>query len=234
MRTDMKAVILAGGKGTRLKPYTTNFPKPLMPVGDKPILETVIERLRDAGIRDILITTGHLSELIRVFFGDGHKFGVNIRYSIEDQPLGTAGPIRLLKDELNEDFLVMNGDVLTDLSYSNISEYHKDNMNVATIGTVKRNVNIDFGVVKFDEANNYVSWSEKPTIEHLVSMGVYVFSPKALDFLPDNSFFNLPDFIQKLHDSKEKVMGYIHKGYWLDIGRPDDYEKACEDFREIF
>ncbi|TSA23929.1 nucleotidyltransferase family protein [bacterium] len=226
----MKAIILAGGKGTRLKPYTTNFPKPLMPIGDKPILEIVINSLKEAGIKDVIITTGHLSEMIRTFFGNGQKFGVNIKYSIEDKPLGTAGPIKLLKDELKENFLVMNGDVLSDINYSRIIDYHIINNNIATVGVSLRKVHVDFGLVEIDKKNNFLSWKEKPTIEYLVSMGIYVFAPDALRYLPSEDFFNLPDFIQILKKNDIKIMGYIHKGYWLDIGRPADYEKACNDF----
>jgi len=229
----MKAIILAGGKGTRLRPYTTNFPKPLMPIGDKPILEAVIQSLKEEDIVDILITTGHLSQLIRLFFGDGRKFGVNIQYSIEDMPLGTGGPIKLLKDKLDDDFIIMNGDVLTDMSYLKIIEYHKENQNVATVGIAERNVHIDFGVVELDATNQFSLWKEKPTIEYLVSMGIYVFSVEALKYLPKEDTFGLPDFIESLSRNNKKIMGYIHKGYWLDIGRPEDYEQACKDFERM-
>ena len=228
----MKAIILAGGKGTRLKPYTTNFPKPLMPVGDKPILEMVVRKLKEAGIIDIYITTGHLSEMIRLFFGDGSKFGVNIKYSTEEKPLGTAGPIKLLKEYLNEDFIVMNGDVLSDLDFSKLINFHKINKNIATVSATLRQVFVDFGVVKFNENQDYTGWDEKPTIEYLVSMGIYVFSKKVLEFLPEKDYFGVPNLIETLHKEKQKVMGFIHKGYWLDIGRPEDYEKACNDFAE--
>lgn len=228
----MKAIILAGGKGTRLKPYTTNFPKPLMPVGDKPILEIVINNLREAGILDIYITIGHLSEMFRLFFGDGSKFGVNIKYSVEDKPLGTAGPIKLLKNELDEDFIVMNGDILSDLDFSELLDFHKKNRNIATVSTAIRQVYVDFGLVELDKNQNYTRWNEKPTIEYLVSMGIYVFSKKVLNYLPDEEHFGIPNLIQILHKKEQKIMGFIHKGYWLDIGRPDDYEKACLDFSE--
>ena len=226
----MKAIILAGGKGTRLKPYTTNFPKPLMPVGEKPILEMVINKLKEAGIVDIYITTGHLSEMIRLFFGDGSKYGVNLKYSVEDKPLGTAGPIKLLKNELDENFIVMNGDVLTDLEFSQLIEFHKKNNNIATVSTALRQVDVDFGLVELDADQNYIGWKEKPTIEYLVSMGIYVFSKKALGFLLEKDRFGVPELIEILNAKNQKVMGYVHKGYWLDIGRPDDYEKACLDF----
>ncbi|OGU70559.1 MAG: nucleoside-diphosphate-sugar pyrophosphorylase [Ignavibacteria bacterium RBG_16_34_14] len=228
----MKAVILAGGKGVRLKPYTTHFPKPLMPVGDKPILEILIEKLKEAEIYDIIITTGHLSEMINVLMGDGSKVGVKIKYSLEDKPLGTAGPLDLLRDDLTEDFILINGDVLSDLNFSEMIKFHKKNNNAATIGSIERTVFVDFGLVKLDSKNMYQGWEEKPTLKYLVSMGIYVLSPLALNCLPKGEFFNIPDLIQALHNNNEKVMGYKHKGYWLDIGRREDYESACKSYNE--
>ncbi len=229
----MKAVILAGGKGVRLKPYTTHFPKPLMPIGDKPILEIVIEKLKEADITEIIITTGHLSEMIHALMGDGKKIGVNIQYSLEDKPLGTAGPLNLLKSELVDDFFVINGDVLCDLDFSEMIKFHNENKNTATIGTAERTVFVDFGLVQLNNRNEYLDWEEKPTLKYLVSMGIYIFSPRALNSIPKEKFFNMPDLIQMLKKNNEKVMGYIHKGYWLDIGRREDYENACKNYEEI-
>ena len=230
----MKAVILAGGKGTRLRPYTTNFPKPLMPIGDKPILEIVINRLKEYKIDDVIITTGHLGELIRSFFKDGKKYGVDISYSKEDEPLGTAGPLNLIKEKLKGTFLMMNGDILCNINFKNLITYHKKQKNIATIALAKRKVNIDFGIVKITDTNKFAEWKEKPSIEYLVSTGIYVFEKESLKLLPKNGFFNLPDFIIKLHKKNKKISGYIHNGYWLDIGRPEDYEKACKEYTEIF
>lgn len=229
----MKAFILAGGKGRRLLPYTTNFPKPLMPIDSKPILEIVIERLRNANIKDIVIATGHLSELIQAFFQDGGKFGVNITYSREDEPLGTAGPLHLVRDMLQDTFLVMNGDILCDINFASLIDFHKSQKSVATVALSKRFVNIDFGVVTLSDDNRFSKWDEKPQIEYLVSTGIYLFESAALEFIPAGGFFNLPDLIQKLDENKKKVCGYIHKGYWLDIGRAEDYEKACEDYESF-
>lgn len=225
----MKAVILAGGKGTRLHPYTTNFPKALMPIGDKPILEVVIEQLKNSGINNIIITVGHLEELIRVFFKDGKKYGVDIEYSIEDKPLGTAGPLNLIKNKLNEGFLMMNADVLSDIDYNKFIDYHEKNKGIGTIALAKREVNIDFGVVELDEKRRISDWKEKPTINYLVSMGVYAFKKKALDYLPEGKI-DLPDFLRIMLNQGEVINGYIHDGYWLDIGRPKDYELACREF----
>lgn len=224
----MKAVILAGGKGTRLKPYTTHFPKPLMPVGDRPILEIIVDQLRKADFSEIIITTGHLEEMVRAFFGDGGKFGITLSYSKEDQPLGTAGPLNLIRDQLTETFLLMNGDVLTDMDFPAMIEYHKSRKATATISLTQRKVDIDYGVVEVDEDLIFTRWKEKPTIQYLVSMGIYLLEPESLTYMPVSGFFNLPDLIVKLKAEQKTVAGYLHKGHWLDIGRPDDYETACE------
>ena len=229
----MKAVILAGGKGTRLKPYTTVFPKPLMPIGDKPILEIVIGQLKSHGFDEAIITVGHLAELIMTFFGDGGKFGVKIKYSREDKPLGTAGGLGLIKNELNETFLMMNGDVLTTLDFSDLLNYHKRNGAIATIALKKRDVKIDFGVVEIDDGNSIVGYKEKPKIEYLVSMGVYAFEPSVLEYINPHEYLDFPDIIKKLILNGETVKGYVYDGYWLDIGRPDDYERAGRDIDKI-
>ncbi|MBW2466817.1 MAG: NTP transferase domain-containing protein [Deltaproteobacteria bacterium] len=226
----MKAFILAGGKGSRLLPYTTNFPKPLMPIKDKPILEIVIDRLRKADITDIIFGTGHMAELLQTFFGNGEKFGVKISYSREDEPLGTAGPLNLVRDKLTDTFLVMNGDILTDIRFHELVKYHENEKSTATVALSRRTVDIDFGVVTLDSENQFLEWKEKPQIEYMVSTGIYIFEPEALDVLPGEGFFNLPDLIVKLAENNKKVKGYIHHGYWLDIGRPGDYAKACEDY----
>ena len=226
----MKAFILAGGKGSRLLPYTTNFPKPLMPIKDKPILEIVIDRLRKAEIKDFIFGTGHLAELLQAFFGDGEKFGVKISYSREDEPLGTAGPMNLVRDKLTDTFLVMNGDILTDIDFHELIDYHNKEKSIATVALSKRTVDIDFGVVTLNNGNQFSEWQEKPQIEYLVSTGIYIFEPEALDVLPSEGFFNLPDLIVKLAENNKKVTGYVHHGYWLDIGRASDYAKACEDY----
>ena len=223
----MKAVILAGGKGSRLKPYTTHFPKPLMPVGDRPILEIVINQLKDNGITDIVITTGHLEGLIRSFFKDGKNFGVNITYSFESSPLGTAGPLDLVRDELDETFILMNGDILSDVNFKNLIKLHHKTEAMATITLSKRVEKIDYGVISIDERDRLVKWDEKPDINFLVSTGIYVFEPGALKYVQAGKYLNLPDLIISMIDHGENVLTHQHKGFWLDIGRPDDYEKAC-------
>lgn len=229
----MKAVILAGGKGTRLRPYTTAFPKPLMPIGDKPILEIIVRQLKSHGIDEIIMAVGHLAELIMTFFGDGSKFGVKIKYSREDEPLGTAGPLSLIKDELKETFLVMNGDVLSTINYSSLIKYHKENGAMATVTLNRRSVHIDFGVVKIDESKTIVDYIEKPTLDYLVSMGIYVFEPDVLSYIP-NKKFDFPDLVKTLISDGKTVKGYVYDGYWLDIGRPDDYERANAEIDKIY
>jgi NDP-sugar pyrophosphorylase family protein len=224
-----KVVILAGGKGRRLFPYTTNFPKPLMPVGDRPILEILLQQLKTEGLTDVIIATGYLEELIRAYFGDGKKLGMNISYSREDKPLGTAGPLDLVRDQLTDTFLLMNGDTLSNLSFSSLIEHHLAASAMATVGLFQRNVFIDFGVVETDEQSHIVAWKEKPTINYLVSTGIYALNRQALSFLAPDEFINLPDLLLRLKTAGNRVSGYLHEGYWLDIGRPEDYEKACRD-----
>jgi NDP-sugar pyrophosphorylase family protein len=193
----------------------------------------VIEQIRDAGIHDIIITTGHLEDLIRVFFQDGSKFGVSITYSREDAPLGTAGPFNLIRDQLQDTFLVMNGDILSDIDLPAMLLQHREEGNIATVGLTNRRAHIDFGVVEVDQNHRFMKWIEKPDIDYLVSTGIYFFQPEALNAMPREGFFNLPDLILSLHEKGYPVGGYIHDGYWLDIGRPDDYEQACADIERI-
>lgn len=229
----MKAVILAGGKGTRLKPYTTVFPKPLMPINDKPILEIVIRQLKSHGFNEIIISVGHLAELIMTFLGDGSKFGIKIKYSREDKPMGTAGSLGLLKEELKETFLMMNGDVLTTLDFNELANYHKRNGAIVTIALNKRDVYIDFGVIKLDD-DSITEYVEKPKIDYLVSMGVYIFDSKILQYIKPDDYLDFPDLIKKLISNGETVKGYVYDGYWLDIGRPDDYERANQEIDAVY
>ncbi|MFC2002751.1 NDP-sugar synthase [Chloroflexota bacterium] len=229
----MKSVILAGGRGTRLKPYTTAFPKPLMPVGDKPILEIMIRQLKSQGLEDIIVTVSHLGELIMNFFGDGGKFGVNIDYSIEDQPLGTAGGLGLIKKDLKETFLMLNGDTLTTLNFTELINQHKTNDAIATIALNKRQVYIDFGIVELDNSYNIKGYTEKPTLGYLVSMGIYVFEPRVLEYIKVGEKLDFPDLIKVLISHGENVKGFIYDGYWLDIGRPEDYEKANREIDKM-
>jgi len=228
----MKAVVLAGGKGTRLRPYTTVFPKPLMPLGEKPVLDIVIRQLKAAGVTEVTLAVGHLASLIQAYFGDGSQYGIKIAYSLEEKPLGTAGPIRLVKC-LDDRFLVMNGDILTSLDYGDLVRHHVAHGAACTVATYKRDVKIDLGVVEFGNDFLLSDYIEKPTYHYRVSMGIYVFEPWVLKHIPENERLDLPDLMLKLHRGGEKIVCYPHEGYWLDIGRPDDYEKAAADFEAL-
>ena len=230
----MKAVILAGGKGTRLKPYATVFPKPLMPIGDKPILEVIIRQLRAQNLKDIIIAVGHLGELIMNFFGDGRQLGVSIKYSKEDQPMGTAGGLGLIKEELTETFIMINGDTLTTLNYSDLIDYHKRNGAIATIALKKRESYIDFGIVELDNSGTLTGYIEKPTINHTVSMGVYVCETRVLEYIKVGEKLDFPDLIKTLLAKGETVKGFVFDGYWLDIGRAEEDEKANEEIEKIY
>lgn len=225
----MRAVILAGGKGTRLMPYTTVLPKPLMPIGDMPILEVVLRQLKAAGISRVTMAVGHLAELLRAFFGDGKRFGLPIDYSMEEKPLGTVGPLTLIPD-LQGTMLMMNGDVLTTLDYRDLITRHRASGAVATIATYVRQVKIDFGVIEADAANVLTGYVEKPSMEYRVSMGIYVFEPAVLGYLKRGQHCDFPDLIKTLIADGKKVISYPFSGYWLDMGRPDDYARAIEEF----
>lgn len=222
-----RAVILAGGRGTRLRPYTTILPKPLLPVGDQPILHRVISRLAESGFRDITLSVGHLAELIMAFFGDGSKYGLKLDYAIEDTPLGTIGPLRYIQD-LGEDFLVMNGDVLTDLDPGVLWDAHHQSGALLTIATYPREVRIDFGVLERSAENRITGFREKPAISYEVSMGVYILNRRCLEFVPEGRAFGFDELVLALLNAGEHIEGVPHRGKWLDLGRPEDYEAAME------
>ena len=225
----MKAVILAGGKGARLLPYTKILPKPLMPIGEMPVLEVMIRQLHQQGVDEIVLTVGHLSEIMKAFFGDGSQFGVKINYSYEDKPLGTAGPLALVND-LEGTFLVMNGDVLTDLQFNELIDFHKRQGAMATIAMHKRQEKIDLGVILCNGGPEVVGYVEKPTYDYQVSMGIYVFESKLLKYIEPGRYLDFPNLVHKLLGEGEKVVGYLFEGYWQDLGRPKDYEQAALDF----
>ena len=225
----MKAVILAGGKGTRLQPYTTVFPKPLVPVGDVPILEILLRQLKRSGVTDITLAVGHLAELIEAFFGDGSKLGLTIRYIREDKPLGTVGPLAQVPG-LDDDFLMMNGDLLTTLPYDELMAHHKAEGAAATIAVHTREVKIDLGVLGLDDASCIQEYIEKPTYYYPISMGAYVFSPRVLPLIKPNEYLDFPTLINMLLKQGEKIYGYQSDHHWLDIGHPEDYHQAIDEF----
>jgi NDP-sugar pyrophosphorylase family protein len=230
-----RAIILAGGAGMRLRPYTTVLPKPLMPVGDRPVLDVVIRQLAHYEFDRVTIVTGHLAELIEAFFGDGSRYGVPIDYFREDEPLGTVGALALI-EALNEPFLVMNGDILTTIDYNALLGDHISNDAVATIATTQRDVEISLGVLKFDhddDPSRLTGYDEKPKVHYEASMGVYCFSPAVIRHIEAGERLDFPDLILRLIAAGEIVRAERSNEYWLDIGRHEDYERAAEEFEEI-
>jgi NDP-sugar pyrophosphorylase family protein len=228
----MQAVVLAGGKGTRLAPYTNVLPKPLMPIGNMPILEVLLRQLKSYGFDEIIITVGHLAELLEAFFKDGQRFGLNIRYSFEESPLGTAGPLALI-DGLENTFLVCNGDVLTTLYISDLLKFHRESKGIATIAMHHRKVNINLGVIQCNDSHEITGYLEKPSMDYMVSMGIYIFERAVLEYIQPNIYLDFPDLIQKLLAAGEKVYGYQFDGYWQDLGNPEDYQQAQQDFTDM-
>jgi len=227
----MKAVILAGGEGTRLRPYTTVLPKPLMPVGNFPIAETLVRQLRHYGVREITFAVGYLHQLIEAYFGDGSKWGVSISYLHEDQPLGTAGPLAKLP-QFPEPLIVLNGDILTDLDFAGLYKKHLDSNAEITIAAYSKRVKIDLGVLETDRNLRLCEYIEKPEYSLKVSMGIYVISPSVLPYIPAETRFDFPDLVHKLLDNDKKIQTFPFEGIWLDIGRSDDYAGATEMYEQ--
>ncbi|MCG3199468.1 MAG: NTP transferase domain-containing protein [Candidatus Omnitrophica bacterium] len=229
----MQAVILAGGKGSRLQPYTTVLPKPLMPVGDMPILEIILRQLAKAGCRTVFLTVGRALPLFRAVFAEGERLGLKIRYALEEEPLGTAGPIASLVDDLEEDFLVMNGDLLTTLDYRRFFEFHREQGCAATLAAHERSSLIDFGVLEPDSEGRLVNYIEKPTYTFTVSMGVYAMRKSLVaPHLGIGERLDFPDLIRRLLDSGTVVRCHHPDCFWLDIGRLDDFQTAQEVFEK--
>lgn len=229
----LEAVILAGGKGTRLRPYTTAIPKPLVPVGERPILGIVIDQLRAAGVKKITITVNHMAEIIMAFFGNGDRFGVEIAYSLEEKPLGTVAPVKLIED-LPDHFIVMNGDLFTDIDFAAVYKSHVDSGALLTVATCRRETKIDFGVLELDESRTHViGFREKPTYHFDVSTGVYVYSRALLDRVPDDQYYSFDHLMLDMLRDDVPINTYVHSGYWLDIGRADDFEQANADLEKV-
>ena len=225
----MLAVVLAGGKGARLKPFTMTIPKPLLPLGDVPTLDVVLQQLGGSGCDRVILTLGHMAPLFRAHFGDGSPYGIRLEYLLESEPLGTAAPLRALQDP-PEDFLVMNGDVLTDLSYRDLLTSHRNSGAAGTISVATRREKVDYGVVDMANDGTFVDYREKPVLSYYVSMGINVLSARALRHIPSSGRFDMPDLMLALHRSGEGVHCYRSDCYWQDIGRFDDYARASEDF----
>lgn len=227
-----RAVILAGGRGTRLAPFTTVLPKPLMPIGDRAIMDIVVRQLRTHGFTDMTFAVGYLAHLIRAVFGDGSDYGVTIDYLVEEEPLGTAGPLAAI-DDTDGTFLAMNGDILTTLDYGEFFRRHRESGNALTVATHRRTVRSEYGVLDVGEGSGRIrpvfGYREKPEIQHTVSMGIYVLEPVVLEHIPPGRHFDIPDLVLALLAAGQPVGSYLYDGYWLDIGRHDDYAQALED-----
>jgi NDP-sugar pyrophosphorylase family protein len=230
----MRAIILAGGRGARLAPFTGVFPKPLMPVGASPILETILRQLRHHGFTDIVLSVGHMAELIELYFGDGRRFGVDLTYCEESEPLGTAGPLALVPP-IDEPVLVMNADVLSTIDYGDLYRQHLRKRPALTIGLYPKEVKIELGVLDLNDVNEVVQYTEKPTFSYRVSMGIYVVDPETHRqvFRRGRRRLDLPDLVSILIRAERRIDAYRFEGYWLDIGKPADYEKACVEFERL-
>ncbi|NNM83319.1 MAG: NTP transferase domain-containing protein [Burkholderiales bacterium] len=223
----MKAVIQAGGKGARLRPYTLILPKPLMPVGDLPVIETLLKWLRRNGVSETCVTVGYLGHLIRALCGDGSQWDMKIRYSEEPEPLGTVGALNLLRDHLDETFLMLNGDLITDIDLGAFTAFHKEKKSMVTVAVTTKEVKVDLGVL---EASDSVvtGFREKPSLKFKVSMGVYCMEPEVLGLIPRGVPFGFDDLMHVMLGKKIPVHVYEHEGMWMDIGRPEDFIKAQE------
>lgn len=231
----MRAVILAGGKGKRLYPYTMVLPKPLAPIGEFPIIEIVVRQLAARGFRRITIAVGHHADLIMAVMGNGSKWGVRIDYAIEDTPLKTAGPLTLIEGLGEEPFLVMNGDLLTDLDYAGLAAFHQRHNPIATVAACERHVQLQLGVLEIGEGGEFpaiAGFREKPRFDYRVSMGIYIFDPRVLDYIPAGEPFGFDDLMARLLDAGETVAAYPFEGHWLDMGTPDDLERAIAEFEQ--
>ena len=221
----MEAVILAGGQGTRLVPYTADLPKALVPVCGKPVVEILLHRLKLSGVTKAYLAVNHRADQIRTVLGDGQRLGLNISYSEEPTPLSTVGPITLIPS-LPEHFLVANADILTDLDFRMLTERHRQSGCNLTVAIYKRTEKIDYGVLDVGSDSRVTGFSEKPDYHFSVSMGVYVFSGAVLEFVPHGKPFGFDDLMRTLIEKRQPINTLLHRGFWLDIGRVDDYQRA--------
>ena len=228
----MRAVIMAGGRGTRLAPFTKVLPKPLIPLGDYPIVEIIMCQLRDAGYCDITLAVNYLADLFKAYFGDGSRLELNVDYSLETKRLGTAGPLSLI-NRPSDPFLMMNADLLTDLDFADMYDFHLRSDAAITMALYSREVKIDFGVIEVDDQSRIVACREKPTYNYLVNMGIYIVSPEVLDYVPYNEYYDFTTLVDAVRADGKNVMGYVFDGEWMDLGRIADFAKASEDHERL-
>jgi dTDP-glucose pyrophosphorylase len=228
-----KVVLMVGGMGTRLKPLTNAIPKPMLHVGGKPILETIIERFSGYGFTNIILCVNYKSEIIQNYFGDGSRFGVSIEYIFEEKRMGTAGALSLLEEKPSEPFFVMNGDLLTNVNFEHLLDYHLESSAIATMCVREYDFQVPFGVVELEEGK-ILSIREKPTHNFFVSAGIYMLSPECLKDIPGDTFYDMPTLFEKLIKSDQHVISFPIREYWLDIGRIEEYERANDEYGEVF
>ena len=225
----MQAIILAGGKGTRLYPYTVSIPKPLIPVGDIPIIEIVLKQLAAHGFTEIVLALGYMADMLQAYIGDGSRYGLKVSCSIEKKPLGTIAPLKLM-DGLKENFLVMNGDLLTDINYKSLFEYHKKLNAKATVATYTKQTKLQLGVLENNSEGRIIRFREKPILENKVSMGIYIFNRSIVEYIPDDQYFGFDSLMYKMTEKEDRAFSYEFSGRWFDIGMHDDLIKASEEF----
>ena len=221
---DNPVVIMAGGLGTRLYPLTQETPKPMLPINGKPILERIIEKLISQGFQNFYISINYLGAQIKEYFQDGVKWDISIKYIEETKRLGTAGALFQLKEIINKPFIVMNGDIITDLDFRKFLNFHNETKSNSTMCLFKQVHQVPFGVVEFDNQFRIISMKEKPKSEYYVNMGIYAVSPQILQYIPDNEYYDMPTLFQNLIDNKKIANAYIFEGLWNDIGRVEDYK----------
>lgn len=230
---DNKVVLMVGGLGARLRPLTDHTPKPMLKVGNKPILETIILNFKKYGFLNIILCVSYKAEIIKEYFQDGSKFGVNIEYIHENKRMGTAGALSLIKDKIDKDFFVMNGDLLTTINFENMMDYHLSNKSLATMGVREYDFQVPYGVVNLDN-ENIISIDEKPVYKFFVSAGVYILAKEVLEYIPNDEFYDMPNLFDLLIKKNKKNISFPIREYWLDIGRPEEFEKANNEYSKLF
>jgi len=228
-----KVVLMVGGLGTRLRPLTENVPKPMLKVGNKPILQTIVEKFSEYGYTDIIMCVNYKSNVIKEYFQDGKLFGVNIEYIFEEQRMGTAGALSLLNEKLNEPFFVMNGDLLTNVNFEHLHHFHISNNSSGTMCVREYDFQVPYGVVNIKDSK-IISIEEKPTHEFFVSAGIYMLNPEVLQYIPANQFYDMPTLFEKLINENKNTISFPLREYWIDIGRIEEYKKANDEYDEVF
>lgn len=228
-----KVVLMVGGLGTRLRPLTEDTPKPMLKVGNKPILQTIVEKFAEYGYTNIVMCVNYKSHVIQDYFGDGSEFGVNIEYILEEQRMGTAGALSLLREKPTEPFFVMNGDLLTNVNFEHLHDFHLSNNSLGTMCVREYDFQVPYGVVNID-GSKILSIEEKPVHKFFVSAGIYMLSPDALEYIPANEFYDMPTLFDKFISEKKNAISFPLREYWLDIGRMSDFERANSEYHGVF